>query len=324
MSVDGSGNITLESRSDLYAVREIPTFSKLNQISKLLIDIREFVLRHDHTGTLGVTSALKSDGSGFLVGVHQLGSLRIASSGIGIGKEPGAGVELDVLGDIAASGGITASTINTGQGANELYDMDQNVLTTSAVTFASVNTGQGNNELYDMDQNVLTTSAVTFASVDTGQGPQELYGMAKDLLSGGGITITGGGNNTLYGPDGDITVAHANTSSQASVNNSNGTVIQDITLDTYGHMTGLTSYNLDSRYYTESEINTWRSTNLDQSLKTTSDVIFNSVSATDIYAGDLHLKNERGNWTMIEEDDYLTIRNNKTGKMFKLSMEEIT
>jgi hypothetical protein len=34
---------------------------------------------------------------------------------------------------------------------------------------------------------------------------------------------------------------HANTSSQSSVNNSGSTYIQDITLDTYGHVTGITS-----------------------------------------------------------------------------------
>tara|TARA_Y100001949_G_scaffold173101_1_gene178160 strand:- start:59 stop:982 length:924 start_codon:yes stop_codon:yes gene_type:complete len=42
-----------------------------------------------------------------------------------------------------------------------------------------------------------------------------------------------------------------------------------------------------------------------------------------IYTTDLHLANDRGNWTVIEEEDYLTIRNNKTNKVFKLVMEEI-
>ena len=60
---------------------------------------------------------------------------------------------------------VTFATVDTGQGANELYDMDQNVKTDSAVTFTTVNTGQGANELYDMDQNVLTTSSPTFAGV---------------------------------------------------------------------------------------------------------------------------------------------------------------
>ena len=43
-----------------------------------------------------------------------------------------------------------------------------------------------------------------------------------------------------------------------------------------------------------------------------------------IYTGDLHLRNERGNWTVIEEESYLSIRNNHTGKMFKFVLEEVS
>ena len=43
-----------------------------------------------------------------------------------------------------------------------------------------------------------------------------------------------------------------------------------------------------------------------------------------VYTGDLHLANDRGNWTVIEESDFLSLRNNKTGKRFKIMMEEIT
>ena len=53
--------------------------------------------------------------------------------------------------------------------------------------------------------------------------------------------------------DATISISHDDTSTQASSNNSNGTVIQDVTLDGYGHVTGLGTYNLDGRYYTESE-----------------------------------------------------------------------
>ena len=42
-----------------------------------------------------------------------------------------------------------------------------------------------------------------------------------------------------------------------------------------------------------------------------------------VYTGDLHLKNERGDWTVIEEEEYLSIRNNKTGKRYKFMLEEI-
>ena len=50
-------------------------------------------------------------------------------------------------------------------------------------------------------------------------------------------------------------VSHEDLSSQPSANNSEGTVIQDLTLGSLGHVTGLVSYNLDNRYYTESEVN---------------------------------------------------------------------
>ncbi len=42
-----------------------------------------------------------------------------------------------------------------------------------------------------------------------------------------------------------------------------------------------------------------------------------------IYTGDLHLANDRGNWTVIEEENYLTLRNNNNDKVYKLVMEEI-
>ena len=42
-----------------------------------------------------------------------------------------------------------------------------------------------------------------------------------------------------------------------------------------------------------------------------------------VYTGDLHLRNERGDWTVIEEHDFLRIVNNKTGKNFKMLMQPL-
>ena len=42
-----------------------------------------------------------------------------------------------------------------------------------------------------------------------------------------------------------------------------------------------------------------------------------------VYTNDLHLANERGDWTIIEEEEYLSIKNNKNGKMYKFVLEEI-
>jgi hypothetical protein len=57
------------------------------------------------------------------------------------------------------------------------------------------------------------------------------------------------------------------------------------------------------------------------------DMLYNLGSPSyrwaNVYTGDLHLRNDRGDWTVIEEDDYLSIRNNKTGKMFKFVLEPV-
>ena len=81
------------------------------------------------------------------------------------------------------SGALTGTTLDTGQGANELYDMDQNVLQASAVTFATVNTGHGVNELYSMNQDVESTDAVTFTTINTGQGANELFDMDQNVMT---------------------------------------------------------------------------------------------------------------------------------------------
>lgn len=61
---------------------------------------------------------------------------------------------------------------------------------------------------------------------------------AHGHAAGAGITLTG---STSGGLSGTTIIAHAATSSQGSVNNSGRTYIQDITLDEFGHITGIAS-----------------------------------------------------------------------------------
>ncbi len=54
------------------------------------------------------------------------------------------------------------------------------------------------------------------------------------------------------------------------------------------------------------------------------DSTYNLGSATNrwanIYTGDLHLRNDRGNWTIYEEPDMLVVVNNLTGKKYKMGL----
>jgi len=63
---------------------------------------------------------------------------------------------------------IGATTISADQWVY-VGSQDQGTYTTSAPTFATVNTGQGANELYEMDQDVKTTSDVSFATITATQ-----------------------------------------------------------------------------------------------------------------------------------------------------------
>ena len=95
---------------------------------------------------------------------------------------------------------------------------------------------------------VATTGAIdgrVDAKIDTA--------MANDVLAGTDLAKTASG--------GQVTINHS-VSGASSVDNSNGTVIQDLTLNSNGHVTGIGSVNLDGRYYTETELNAGQLNNL--------------------------------------------------------------
>ena len=92
-------------------------------------------------------------------------------------------------------------------------------------------------ELNRMDGITASTAELNHTDGVTSNIQTQLNGKAstsRTISAGGGLT--GGGNLTA-----NRTISHADTSSQGSVNNSGNTFIQDITLDTYGHITNINS-----------------------------------------------------------------------------------
>jgi len=183
---------------------------------------------------------------------------------------------------LTGGGNLSANrTLNVGAGTGVTVNADtvsigQDVSTTADVTFNQV--------IADNLRIGDWTGGDTFAAVSHSSMTGDEYMILNNdnntyisASTGADVIIRGGNNVSTYEikvfPDAYATAAgstiiteagsglvkssrtlsHADTSSQASVDNSNGTVIQDVTLDGFGHVTGLTSVNLDGRYYTESE-----------------------------------------------------------------------
>jgi hypothetical protein len=103
---------------------------------------------------------------------------------------------------------------------------------------------------------VLTIPARTgtiITSADTGTVTNAMLAgsIANAKLTNSAVTVSagtglsGGGSVSLGGT---VTLSHASVSAATSVDNSAGTVIQDLTFDSFGHVTGTASVNLDGRY----------------------------------------------------------------------------
>ena len=133
---------------------------------------------------------------------------------------------------LTGGGNLTANrTLNVGAGSGITVSADAVSHADTSSQASSNNSGR----TYIQDVTLDTFGHVTGLATATETVTDTTYS------AGNGLNLSG----TVF--------SHTDTSSQVSVNNSNGTVIQDITLDTYGHITGIASTNLDGRYYTETE-----------------------------------------------------------------------
>ena len=135
-----------------------------------------------------------------------------------------------IPGDLQVTGTVTTNNVET-------------VSTSNGVVF------EGN----AADDYEVTLLAGTVTADHTATLPNKTGTLAMTSdISDDTITITAGsglvtgGTFTLNGSATEITINHEDTSSQASVDNSGLNVIQDVTLDTYGHTTGLASVDLTS------------------------------------------------------------------------------
>ena len=141
---------------------------------------------------------------------------------------------------------LTATRVLIGNGTSAVtsdsgFTYASNVLTTEGLTITS--TSAQNSEataLMINGSNVVGTRELGSNAFNSTTIPAAASNATITIAAGNALT-TGGNFTTNQGSNETITINHEDTSTQASVDNSGTTVIQDITLDTYGHVTGLAS-----------------------------------------------------------------------------------
>ena len=185
---------------------------------------------HNANTTLQLTT---NDGSVFNADIHQFG-------------------ELDINGNITISGTVDGRDVSTDGAKLDLIEASATADQTAAEILTAIKTVDGTTSGLDADlldgQHAADIVASASAAASNNINDATITLTAGDAIDGGGTFTV----NQLL--DSTITFNHADTSTQVSVLGSGGQVIQDVVLDTYGHVTSLDQVDFDDRYYTETEL----------------------------------------------------------------------
>jgi len=216
----------------------------------------------------------------------------------------------------------TATTLNVGGAATSITMGDS----TTATTTVRGGTLVGNTTT----QNLFNTTATTLNV--GGAATTILVGASAVAMAVGGVNSPSSTITAATGSFGRVLASSTSTFTGQTTHNGG---ISTTTLGASGaatlsstlSVTGAATLNGDvdlGDAITDTITFTGR---IDSDVLPITDRLYNLGSAekrwNNIFTGDLHLRNERGNWTVIEEETYLSIRNNNTGKMYKFVLEEV-
>lgn len=157
-------------------------------------------------------------------------------------------VVVDTLGHVTSVGTRTLSNATTSaagvmsaadktklDGIATGAEVNQNAFSNVAVSGQTTVSADGKADTLTLASGTgitITTNATTDTVTISNSAPDQTVAIA----SGSGITVSGTYPN--------FTVDHTDTSTQASVDNTGAAVIQDVTLDGFGHVTGLASVTI--------------------------------------------------------------------------------
>jgi hypothetical protein len=140
------------------------------------------------------------------------------------------------------------------------------------------------------------------------------------IIAGSGMTVASASNGAITlsaaGGGGDVTGPGSSTANAVALfDGVTGKIIKNSGLTTDG----------SNSFFVAGTLGVSGSTTFGASALPSADMTYDLGSPSfrwaNVYTGDLHLRNDRGDYTLIEEEDFLTIRFNKTGKRYKFLLE---
>ena len=245
------GNATITIGGDVTATSGFTTNQATNEAISLslnpnTVDSSELVdnsvdASHLNVSGNGTSSQwLRSDGDGTMSWVtppNTVYSLPLATS-TALG-----GIELYSNTDQTVAPNTVTAT------ASRTYGLQLNSANQAMVNVPWVNTTYSVGAGGLTQQNFTTTlknklDGIAASATNVTNNNQLTNGAGYTTNTGDITGVTAGSGISGGGTSGTVTVSHSDTSSQGSVNNSGATVIQDVTLDTYGHVTSLASHTM--------------------------------------------------------------------------------
>ena len=117
-------------------------------------------------------------------------------------------------------------------------EVDNNAMSTIGDDAMQGDLDLGNNKIVNLANPISGTDGVNKTTLEAT--------IASNVLAGTDLAKTTSNNQ--------VTINHNVTGANTTINNSNGNVLQDITVSAQGHVTSAGSVDLDTRYYTETEL----------------------------------------------------------------------
>jgi len=262
----------------------------------------------------GIASGSLS-GPGSYVGVNDAGQLVLTASSGGTGTVTISNDGDNRLVTAAGDGSVNGEANLTFDGSDLFITGNINLADDKKIYLGAA--GDAHIEFNENGDNLLIISGsgqgmVLSGSTITLDGIVAGPGVASGSISGPGsfLALNDSGQFVLGTPTGgSVTIANDGDNRIATANG-NGTLSAEANLVFNGTTLSVSG-----------------SVSVSGSLEPDGDAIHDLGSPThrwaNVYTGDLHLKNDRGDWTIVEEEDYLTIINNKKDKRYKFVLEEI-